>query len=108
MEPESIYVPVPNKFIKRLCKGDYVQYLKKGDDVPKKGVVLLHWSKEGEGGNTIKGLRLAFNLSKDAPTWTITYDSIHTIEKKIRNEFYFEWYYVMTRLERLEDRVENS
>jgi hypothetical protein len=88
------YIPVPLTQIKRLVNGDFVTYKKRNDDNWKKGKIKCHWFKEIDG-IRIEGLTLVFtNRSKG---WTITYDQIEEIQKKINPKFFFEFQYLLNQ-----------
>lgn len=78
---------------KFLVSGDYVRYVRKDDNKVKKGFVKCHWSNdEGE------GLCLSFNMNKASKKWTVKYDMLKHIEKKINPSFFFEYQMIMNAI----------
>ena len=91
---DSEYLSVPLSLIDKLILNDFVRYKKKSNnDKYIYGYVKTHWSKDN-----VKGLTLSHGVAKTSKSWTISYDYIELIEKKINPKFYFEYYHIMNSI----------
>lgn len=89
------YIPIPKAQIKDLPRRSYIQYTLKGEPNKfKRGFLKGHWKKEINGVK-VGGLIMSFRKSFAGESWTVRYDQIKLVEKKIAPEFYFEFQFLI-------------
>ena len=91
---ENDYIKVPISLIEKLTFNDYVRYKKKADNTKwVYGFIGTHWRKDN-----VKGMSVKYNTTKGAKSWTVSYDYIEEIEKKVNPKFYFEFNYILNSI----------